>query len=57
MGMTMKPPPSKDEDENPQSRYFDGHLLPVINETGGKRKRRKTRKNKRKSKRKYSRRK
>lgn len=36
--MAMKSPSSKDEDENPQSRYFDGHLLPVINETGGKRK-------------------
>ena len=57
IGMTMKPPPSKDEDENPQSRYFDGGLLPVINETGGKRKKRKTRKNKKKSKRKFSRRK
>lgn len=57
IGMTMKPPPSKDEDENPQSRYFDGGLLPVMNETGGKRRRRKTRKNKRKSKHRYSRRK
>lgn len=57
IGMTMKPPTSKDEDENPQSRYFDGGLLPVINEVGGKRRRRKTRKHKRKSKRRYSRRK
>jgi len=57
IGMTMKQPPSKDEDENPQSRYFDGSLLPVINESGGKRRRRKTRKHKRKSKRRYSRRK
>ena len=56
IGMTMKPPSSKDEDENPESKYFDGGLLPVMNETGGKR-RRKTRKNKRKSKRRYSRRK
>ena len=55
IGMTMKPPPSKNEDENPQSRYFDAGLLPVINKVGGKR--RKTRKNKRKSKRRYSRRK
>lgn len=31
IGMTMKPPTSKNEDENPQSRYFDGGLLPVIN--------------------------
>ena len=52
----MKPPPSKDEDENPQSRYFDGGLLPVLNQTSGKRKR-KTRKHKKKSKRRYSRRK
>ena len=57
IGMTMKPPPSKDEDENPQSRYFDGRLLPVINEVGGRRRKRKTRRNKRKSKRRYSRRK
>ena len=57
IGMTMKPPPSKDENENPQSRYFDSGLLPVINESGGKRRRRKTRKLKRKSKRRYSRRK
>jgi hypothetical protein len=56
IGMSLKPPPSKDEDENPQSRYFDSNLLPVINNVGGKRKRRKTRKNKRKSKRRYSRR-
>jgi nicotinic acid mononucleotide adenylyltransferase len=57
IGMTIKPPPSKYEDENPQSRYFDSGLLPVINESGGKRRRRKTRKLKRKSKRRYSRRK
>lgn len=57
IGITMKPPPSKNEDENPQSRYFDGGLLPVINEVGGKRRIKKTRKNKRKSKRRYSRRK
>lgn len=56
IGMSLKPPPSKDEDENPRSRYFDGHLLPVINNVGGKRKRRKTRKNKRKTRRTYSRR-
>ena len=57
IGMTIKPPPSKYEDENPQSRYFDSGLLPVINESGGKRRRRKTRKLKRKSKRRHSRRK
>ena len=38
MGTQMKSPPSKDEDENPQSRYFDGGLLPVMGPqtTGGK---------------------
>ena len=42
IGMTMKqPPPSKDEDENPQSRYFDGGLLPVINVAGGRNRNRK----------------
>lgn len=57
IGMTMKIPSSKHEYEIPQSRYFDDGLLPVINETGGKRQKRKTRKNKRKYKRRYSRRK
>lgn len=57
IGMQMKEPSSKYEVENPQSRYFDGKLLPIINPLGGKRRRRKTRKNKRKSKCKYSRRK
>jgi len=57
IGITIKPPPSKDDDENPQSRYFDDGLLPVINETGGKRRKRKTKKNKRKYKPRYSRRK
>lgn len=57
IGMTLKPPPSKDEDENPQSKYFDSGLLPVFNTIGGRRRRRNTRKNKRKSKRRYSRRK
>ncbi len=42
-GITMKPPASKEEDENPESRYFDRGLLPVIVSSGG----RKTRKNKR----------
>ncbi len=56
MGIRMKSPASKDEDENPQSSYSDGGLLPIINTDGGK-KRRKTRKNKRKSKRRHSRRK
>lgn len=59
MGIRMKSPASKDEDENPQSSYFDGGLLPIINADGGKKRRktRKNRKNKRKSKRRYSRRK
>ena len=39
IGITMKSPPSKDEDENPQSRYFDGKLLPIIVNLGGKRRR------------------
>lgn len=48
-GMQMKTPASKDEDENPQSRYFDGKLLPIIIKLGGSRRRKrryKTRKNK-----------
>jgi hypothetical protein len=56
IGITMKPPASKDEDENPQSRYFDGRLLPIIVPPKGGRKTRrrkvsskKTRKGKRKS--------
>lgn len=32
IGIQMKTPASKDEDENPRSRYFDGRLLPIINE-------------------------
>lgn len=58
LGIQMKSPSSKDEDDNPRSKYFDDGLLPVFNRTGGRR--RKTRKNKRKtkkSKRRYSRRK
>jgi hypothetical protein len=55
-GTQMKSPPSKEEDENPQSRYFDGGLLPVMGpSTGGKRRRRNTRKQ-RKTKRKKNRR-
>ena len=46
IGIQMKSPASKDEDENPQSRYFDGGLLPIIIESGGKGRNRKTRKNK-----------
>lgn len=69
LGMTLKPPSSKDEDENPPTKYFlddpdnPGKFikkgLPMINTSGGKRRRktRKIRKNKKKTKRKYSRRK
>ena len=39
IGIQMKSPASKDEDENPQSRYFDGKLLPIIVNLGGKRRR------------------
>jgi hypothetical protein len=56
IGITMKPPASKEEDENPESRYFDGGLLPIIVPPKGGRKTRrrkvsskKTRKGKRKS--------
>jgi hypothetical protein len=54
IGLTMKPPASKEEDENPESRYFDRGLLPVIIPAGGRR-RRKTLKKSRKGKRKISR--
>ena len=37
IGIQMKSPSSKEEDENPQSKYFDGGLLPIINTSGGKR--------------------
>ena len=56
IGITMKPPASKDEDENPASRYFDGGLLPIIvPAVGGRKTRRrkvsskKTRKGRKKS--------
>jgi hypothetical protein len=56
IGITMKPPASKDEDENPASRYFDGGLLPIIvPAVGGRKTRRrkvsskKTRKRRKKS--------
>ena len=42
IGITMKSPASKDEDENPQSSYFDGKLLPIIVELGGSRRHRRT---------------
>lgn len=52
IGITMKPPASKDEDENPQSRYFDGGLLPIIVPAvgGRKRKTRRYKKSKKQSK-------
>ncbi len=39
IGIQMKIPTSKDEDENPPSTYFDGKLLPIIIESGGSRRR------------------
>ena len=52
IGITMKPPASKDEDENPASRYFDGGLLPIIvpPKGGRKRKTRRYKKSKKQSK-------
>ena len=50
-GTQMKSPPSKDEDENPQSRYFDGGLLPVMGASIGGKKRRKNTRKQRKTKR------
>jgi hypothetical protein len=40
IGITMKPPASKEEDENPESRYFDRGLLPIIISAGGRGRRR-----------------
>jgi len=55
-GTQMKAPPSKEEDENPESKYFDRGLLPVMGpSSGGKKRRRNTRK-RRKTKRRRSRR-
>lgn len=50
IGITMKSPASKDEDENPQSRYFDGKLLPIIIKLGGRKNSRKSKKSSRKRK-------
>jgi hypothetical protein len=50
IGIQMKSPASKDEDENPQSRYFDGKLLPIIVKLGGRRKSRKLKRSSRKRK-------
>ena len=44
IGTQMKHPASKNENENPQSRYYDGGLLPIINAVGGKKRRKNTRK-------------
>lgn len=56
-GTQMKSPSSKDEDENPQSKYFDRGLLPVMGPTtGGKKRRRNTRKQRRTKRRKTKRR-
>ena len=61
IGTQMKSPPSKEEDENPESRYFDRGLLPVIVPPKGGRKTRKnkrrykkSKKSKRRSSKKYS---
>jgi hypothetical protein len=61
IGIQMKVPASKEEGEDPESKYFDRGLLPIIIESGGSRRRRKSRKNKtrrktRKLKRKYTKR-
>jgi hypothetical protein len=56
IGTQMKAPPSKEEDENPESKYFDRGLLPVMGpSSGGKKRRRNTRKQ-RKTKRRRARR-
>jgi hypothetical protein len=54
-GTQMKSPPSKDEDENPQSRYFDGGLLPVMGPSSGGKRKRKSRKNRKTKRRKNKR--
>jgi hypothetical protein len=54
-GTQMKSPPSKDEDENPISRYFDGGLLPVMGPSSGGKRKRKSRKNRKTKKRKNKR--
>jgi hypothetical protein len=54
-GTQMKSPPSKDEDENPQSRYFDGGLLPIMGPSSGGKRKRKSRKNRKTKRRKNKR--
>jgi hypothetical protein len=46
VGTRLKAPPSKDENENPQSKYFDRGSLPIMgkNKSGGKKRRRNTKK-------------
>ncbi len=36
IGSQLKPPASKNEDDNPQSKYYDGGLLPIINNNKNK---------------------
>ena len=55
IGTQMKPPPSKEEDENPRSKYFDGGLLPIMGPSYGGKKRRRNTKNKRTKRRKSKR--
>jgi hypothetical protein len=65
LGIGMKSSTSKEEDENPQSIYFDGRLLPIMGSTeeqptkrprfGGKRNSRKNRKTKRRRNKRYTR--
>ncbi len=50
VGTQMKIPPAKDEDENPQSKYFDGGLLPVMGPVSGGKRRKKTMRKNRKTK-------
>lgn len=58
LGTQMKTPPSKEEDENPQSKYFDRGLLPIIvSGFGGKKYKKNTKKyHKKRKQKKYTRR-
>jgi len=49
-GTQLKQPPSKPENENPESKYFDGNLLPIMGASSGGRRRRKTTRKHRKTK-------
>ncbi len=55
-GMLLKQPPSKVEDENPQSEYYDGNKLPVMGPSSGGKTRFKYTRKQRKSKRKKTKR-